>query len=118
MITDKNGTSEARVKSNVNPNIEKWSDKNHVIRILCKTLYDAKTVDFGPGNDKLNDSVRDYIISLFSIALSKNKGNEREMQAAILSIIPHAFRDHDGCRTWCHFKDDPKIYKHKNLPGW
>ena len=38
MITDEDGKSEAKVKSNVNADIEKWSDKNHVVRILGKML--------------------------------------------------------------------------------
>ena len=70
MITDEDGTSEAKVKSNVNADIEKWSDKNHVVRILGK-------MDFGPNNDRINDAVIDYIRSLFSIALSKHKGDAK-----------------------------------------
>ena len=117
MITDEDGTSEAKVKSNVNADIEKWSDKNHVERILGKMLYDAKKMDFGPNNDRINDAVIDYIRSLFSIALSKHKGDAKGMQDAILSIVPHAFGDHGRCGAWCRFKENPKAYKHKYLPG-
>ena len=56
MITDEDGTSEAKVKSNVNADIEKWSDKNHVVRI-------------------------------FSIALSKHKGDAKGMQDAIFLLF-------------------------------
>ena len=77
IITDEDGTSEAKVKSNVNADIEKWSDKNHVVRILGKMLYEAKKMDFGPNNDRINDAVIDYIRSLFSIALSKHKGDAK-----------------------------------------
>ena len=117
MITDKDGTSEAKVKSNVNADIEKWSDKNHVVRILGKMLYDAKKMGFGPDNDRINDAVIDYIRSLFSVVLSKHKGDAKGMQDAILSIVPHAFGDHGRCGAWCRFKENPKAYKHKYLPG-
>ena len=39
------------------------------------------------------------------------------MQDAILSIVPHAFGDHGRCGPWCRFKENPKAYKHKYLPG-
>ena len=38
MIANEDGTSEAKVKSNVSADIEKWSDKNHVVRILGKMI--------------------------------------------------------------------------------
>ena len=87
MITDEDGTSEAKVKSNVNADIEKWSDKNHVVRILGKMPYDAKKIDFGPNNDRINDAVIDYIRSLFSIAPSKHKGDAKGMQDGILPLF-------------------------------
>ena len=31
MITDEDASSESKVKQNVNHDIEKWSDKNHVV---------------------------------------------------------------------------------------
>ena len=48
MVTDEDTSSEARIKFQVNPDIEKWSDMNHVVRILGKLLYEAKTTNFGP----------------------------------------------------------------------
>ena len=68
-IADEDGTSEAKVKSNVNADIEKWSDKNHVVRILGKMLYDAKKMDFGSDNDRINDAVIDYISVLCFLLL-------------------------------------------------
>ena len=58
MVTDEDASSEARIKSQVNPDIEKWSDINHVVRILGKLLYEAKTTNFGPKNDRLTDQVK------------------------------------------------------------
>ena len=64
-------------------------------------------MDFGPNNDRINDAVIDYIRSLFSIALSKHKGDPKGMQDAILSIVPRAFGDYSRCRAWCRLKEDP-----------
>ena len=40
MIVDEDSSSEARVKKNVNADIEKWVDVNHVKRTSSKTLHD------------------------------------------------------------------------------
>ena len=36
MIGDEDSSSEAHIKKNVNADIEKWADKNHVVRTLSK----------------------------------------------------------------------------------
>ena len=74
MIGDEDSSLEARVKEKFNPDIEKWADKNHVVRTLSKYLNECKSIDFGLDNDKLTDSVREYIMHCFSIALAQNKG--------------------------------------------
>ena len=51
MVTVEDALSEAIIKSQVNPDIEKWSDINHVMRILGKVLYEAKITNFGSKND-------------------------------------------------------------------
>ena len=96
-IADEAGTMESKVKVNVNPEIEKWSDMNHVVRILGRALLEAKAIDFGPENSKLTDTVKDYICYSFSIALSKNKSNSQAMKTVITSIVPHAFGEHQNC---------------------
>ena len=117
MVTDEDASSEARIKSQVNPDIEKWSDINHVMRILGKLLYEAKTTNFGPKNDRLTDQVRENIVKSFGIALMENKGDVEGMQLAITSIVPHAFGEHDSCGKWCTFHEDPAAYRRKHLPG-
>ena len=61
MIEDEDNSSEARVKKNVNADIEKWADVNHVKRTLGKTLHDSRGLDFGQGNDRLTDQVKEYV---------------------------------------------------------
>ena len=56
---------------------------NHVERTLGETLHGNKGFDFGPGNDRLTDQVKEYVLYCFSIALSQNKGNVLGLQRTI-----------------------------------
>ena len=38
LVGDEDSSAEARLRSLVIPDLEKWSDKNHVLRTLGKTL--------------------------------------------------------------------------------
>ena len=80
MVGDQDSSCEARGRSQISPSIEKWSDKNHVLRTLGKTLHRNRTLNFGANNDKLHCHVKDYILSCFTIALQQNKGNAPELQ--------------------------------------
>ena len=74
MIGDEDSSSEARVKKNANTDIGKWADVNHVKRTLGKTLHDSKGLDFGPGNDRLTDQVKElYILTVFPLLCLKMK---------------------------------------------
>ena len=117
MVTGEDASSEARIESQVNPHIEKWSDINHVVRILGKLLYEAKATNFGPKNDRLTDQVKENIVKSFRIALMENKCDVERMQLAISSIVPHAFGEHDSCGKWCKFHEDPAAYRSKHFPG-
>ena len=116
MVTDEDASPEVRIKSQVNLGIEKWSDINHVVRILGNLLYEAKTTNFGPKNDRLTDRVTGNIAKSFRTALMENKGDAEGMQLAITSIVPHAFGEHDSCGKWCKFHEDPAAYRSKHLP--
>ena len=59
MITDEDASSESKVKQNVNNDIEKWSDKNHVVVTFRKMLISGKAQDFGKDSSKLSDSLID-----------------------------------------------------------
>ena len=117
MIGDEDSLCKARIRQNVNPDIQKWSDKNHVLRTLGKTLHQSKHFDFGAGNNRLNDTVIEYVLSCFVAALAKNKRDAKGLQKSLEAVVPHAFGSHDLCCNWCGSKEDPKSYEHKNLPG-
>ena len=46
MITDEDVSSESKVKQNVNHDIEKWSDKNHVVVTFQKNVNFSKSSKF------------------------------------------------------------------------
>ena len=39
------------------------------------------------------------------------------MQEGLLAIVPHSFGEHERCKEWCKFKQDPENYTHSELPG-
>ena len=63
LVGDEDSSAEARLRSLVIPDLEKWSDNNHVLRTLGKTLLQNKSLNFGAGNSRLNDNVIEYNIS-------------------------------------------------------
>ena len=75
MITDEDASSESKViqNENVNHDIEKWSDKNHVVVTFRKILISGKAQDFGKDSSKLSDSVIDYFAKMFPMAVSEKK---------------------------------------------
>ena len=79
------------------PDLEKWSDKNHVLRTLGKTLLQNKSLNFGAGNIRLNDNVIEYITYNFSTALNQNKGEPEGLQRTLTSIVLHTFGKHKNC---------------------
>ena len=95
MIGDEDSSCEARIRQNVNPDIQKWSDKNHVLRTLGKTLHQSKHFDFGAGNNRLNDTVIEYVLSCFGAALAKNKGDAKGLQKSLEAMVPHPFGSHN-----------------------
>ena len=97
------------------PDLEKWSDKNHVLRTLGKTLLQNKSLNFAAGNSSPNDNVIEYITYNFSTVLNQNKGGPEGLQRTLKSIVPHAFGKHENCGDWCEYSASPKTYKHRNL---
>lgn len=86
--------------------IEKWSDLNHSNKSMTTHLYELK----------MNKVVIDYFSKLFMLTIRQNKDDSTGVQSALLSVVPHAYGEHDNCGDWCKFdKDDPE-YKHRHLP--
>lgn len=117
LIGDDDSKVIARVRSEVDNNLEKWSDVNHVTCTLTKALHEGKGQDFGPNNDKINDQVIDHVKTCFMYALYQNKNNVAGIAEGIAAIVPHSFGEHDKCGQRCRYSKDPEGYRHTTLPG-
>ena len=86
-------------------------------RSLTTRLYNLSQNEKFDNCSPLSQKVINYLVKCFSYATAQNKGDPKGIQAAIKSIVPHAFGDHSNCETsWCKFKSNPGTYKHKELP--
>ena len=47
LVGDEDSSSEARIRNLINPDIEKWTDKSHVLRTLGKKLHEDRALNFG-----------------------------------------------------------------------
>lgn len=110
---DEDSTTISRLHKSVDPNIVKQSDKNHIKKNLSNSLYEIKK-----GHKELSTSIISYFVRCASYAISQNQGHSEELNQSLLAIVPHAYGDHDSCKTeWCGFLRNPETYKHNGLPG-
>lgn len=101
-IGDDDNSSIAQCRAASSYPIIKESDTNHAAKGVKKQLYDIKK--------NYKDLTKDAILSLhrcFTYAVNQNKGNSKEMAAAILCIPYHATNDHSKCI---------ENYKHRIVP--
>ncbi|XP_071581489.1 uncharacterized protein [Temnothorax nylanderi] len=108
LIGDDDSSTIARLRRESNHDIKKWTDKNHAMCKLTKSLYALKS---------LSTPLIDYFKYCLGCVLETNKNNPEATRQGILTITPHAFDEHSSCGEWCKFKKDPENYKHKLLPG-
>ncbi|VDI36869.1 Hypothetical predicted protein [Mytilus galloprovincialis] len=108
---DDDSTTIARLPKEVNAEIMKFSDRNHVRKKVSQDLIGLQE------KHRMSMNVVNYLTKDFSYALSQNKGNPENLRKVLKSIIPHAFGDHILCdKTWCQYHKNPDTYKHKSLP--
>ena len=114
---DDDSTTEAHIRQKVIYRVEKFSDIIHMKRSLTTRLYNLAQNKKIDNCSPLSHKVINYLVKCFSYATAQNKGNSKRIQAAVRSIVPHAFGDHSNCvGSWRGFKNDPISYRHKDLP--
>ena len=113
---DDDSTTEAHLREKVTYGIEKFSDIIHMKRSLTTRLYNLSQHGKFDNCSPLSQKVINYLVKCFSYATAQNKGDSKGIQAAIKSIVPHAFGNHSKCDSWCKFKSNPATYRHKDLP--
>lgn len=94
---DEDSTTINRVKTCVDPEIEKKSDKNHIKKSLSNSLYSIKK-----DHKLLSVTVINYLVKCACYAISQNKENPENLDKTLRAIIPHAFGEHGDCNeSWC-----------------
>ncbi len=113
IIMDNDTTTPARLRQNLDYNIEKWDDSGHSSKGLTSKMYELA---------KVHKELRleghcavKTIASHFNYAVAQCKGKPLDLANRLGQIIPHCFDDHDRCGSWCHALEDP-LYKPRGLP--
>ena len=111
IVGDEDSTTIARLRANVNKNIEKVSDSNHIKKLLGNNLYEIKKQ-----HKTLTVKVIQYIQRCFSFAIAQGKGNPDQIKRSILGLSGHLFGRHTSCdKSWCKFLENPDE-KYSSLP--
>lgn len=83
----------AKLKKDLNINMKKRFDRNHIVKNVGKSLwalhYD-KTV-------KLSKNVITHIEKCLKYTFAKNQGDKAGMEKNLITLIPHQFGDHSKC---------------------
>ncbi|WAR24663.1 hypothetical protein MAR_038332, partial [Mya arenaria] len=104
----------SRLKTNLNLEMKKRFDKNHVVKNIGKHL---RTLQSEKGL-KLSVNTITHISNCVSYAFSKHQGDKVGIEDNLKAIIPHNFGDHTLCQDrFCGYKRKPgEKYLHRSLP--
>jgi hypothetical protein len=111
LIMDDDATTMAKIRNAVSHPITKWSDMNHTKKHLGNSLYNLQK-----SYKCLSTKVIQWLQKCFSYSVIQNKGDPNKLAAALKTIVPHAYGEHDNCESWCGFKKKPETYKHSATP--
>jgi len=98
-IGDDDSSTIARVREQVDYNVEKWSDSTHATRALVNHLHKiSKEQNSCPGESTLSPKVIECFKKCFSYCLNQNKGDPQKLKISLAAIVPHAFGDPKHCQ--------------------
>lgn len=111
---DGDNTLISRLRSDLNINMKKRFDKNHVVKNIGKSLYALRNEK----GVKLSKAVILHVEKCVKYAFAKNQGNVDGLRMNLKALIPHQFGDHSLCDAFfCNFKRKPSdVYVHRSLP--
>ncbi|CAG2205332.1 unnamed protein product [Mytilus edulis] len=111
IVGDEDSTTIARIRSNVDKDIKKLSDSNHMKKTLGKKLYDLKNK-----HQSLSTKVINYVIKCFNFLVAQGKGQPEKICKSLPALAKHPFGDHSDCHTdWCRFIEETGM-KYRSLP--
>lgn len=110
---DGDNTLIANLRTELNINMKKRFDKNHVVKNFTKSLYQLKTQK----GVKLSKTVILHLEKCLKYTFAKNQGDKEGMEE---NLIPHQFGDHSRCNgRFCGYKRKPdkgEKYVQRSLP--
>ena len=112
LVGDEDATTISHVRSEVDQNIEKRTDKNHLRKTLGNELYSLQKKHKGC----LSSRTISYLQKCFNYMCEQNRGKPDGIVSGLKCIVSHAFGDHDSCQEWCGYLRDPENCRHKTLP--
>jgi hypothetical protein len=114
LIGDDDASTLARLRKEVDGEIEKISDPTHTKRGLKGRLQNLKLK-----HKELTQGIITYIIErCFIYAIKQNEGNSDQLAKNLNAIPLHMFGDHSLCNvTWCGYLKNKDAYFHKSFPG-
>ena len=113
LIMDEDATTIPKIVAALQHSVIKWSDMNHIRKHLGNSLYALQKEH----RKSLPVATITWLQKCFTYAVAQNKGSAENVEAAIKTIVPHAFGEHDKCGAWCQYKADPDNYTHKHTPN-
>ena len=112
LVMDNDSTTIAKVRE-VNPLIEKLSDKNHTKKSISNALYALSNTHSVLKNRK----TLNYVLRMFMYAIEQNQGNVEGLQKRLSEIVRHMYGCHEQCSgEWCTYSDNPEKFAHNSLP--
>lgn len=111
IVGDEDSTTISRLRANIDKNIGKISDANHVKKIFGNHLYSVKKE-----HKSLTFKVIQYLQRCFNHILAQGKGDATRIGLNLKALSFHPFGDHRLCSSsWCRFLENPKE-KYNSLP--
>lgn len=111
IVGDEDSTTISRLRTNIDTNIGKISDANHVKKIFGNHLYSVKKQ-----HKTLTFKVIQYLKRCFNFILAQGKGDAAKISQGLKALFHHPFGDHSQCMSsWCRFLANPKE-KYHSLP--
>lgn len=111
LVGDDDTTAITRINKELDANIQKQSDKNHVKKNIANSLYNLQKT-----HKSLSTKIIRYIQKCFNYMVSQNQGSPSGIEKGLTALSFHPFDNHKECdQLWCHHKRDP-TKKFTSLP--
>ncbi|XP_077991796.1 uncharacterized protein LOC144446003 [Glandiceps talaboti] len=112
IVGDEDATTISRLHRDVDPNIQKKSDSNHIKKIVTNELYAAQKK-----HKQLSVKIIKYLQKCFNYMCQQNKGSTDKIEQGLQALSRHPYGDHSCCSAeWCGYLKDSKCFRYKSLP--